>query len=40
MERLNIELFEYVNWYINVRPHCALNDLIPKEYIEIFYKTV
>ncbi|KAA1035036.1 transposase, partial [Macrococcus equipercicus] len=35
---LNIELFDDVNWYNNVRPHGALNYLTPKEYKEIFYK--
>ncbi|TDM15332.1 hypothetical protein [Macrococcus bovicus] len=27
-----------MNWYNNVRPHGALNDLTPKEYKEMFYK--
>ena len=35
---LNMELFDYVNWYNNVRPHGALNYLTPKEYKERFYK--
>ena len=38
LNHLNIELFDYVNWYNNIRPHGALNDLTPKEYKEIFYK--
>ncbi|TDL94298.1 hypothetical protein ERX27_09310 [Macrococcus brunensis] len=37
-DHLNIELFDYVNWYNNVRPHGALNYLTPREYKEIFYK--
>ncbi|KAA1042309.1 transposase [Macrococcus equipercicus] len=38
INHLNIELFDYVNRYNNVRPHGALNNLTPKEYKEIFYK--
>ena len=38
LKQLNIELFDYVNWYNNIRPHGALNYLTPKEYKENFYK--
>lgn len=32
LEQLNLELFDYVNWYNNIRIHSSLNYLTPKEY--------
>ena len=38
LKQLNIELFDYVNWYNYIRPHGALDYLTPREYKENFYK--
>ncbi|WP_344703207.1 IS3 family transposase, partial [Salinicoccus jeotgali] len=32
-----IELFDYVNWYNNIRPHGALGYMTPKEYKKELY---
>ncbi len=32
LEQLNLELFDYVNWYNNLRIHSSLNYLAPIEY--------
>lgn len=31
-QELDLELFEYVNWFNNIRIHGSLNYLTPKEY--------
>ncbi|AVP35546.1 IS3 family transposase [Staphylococcus felis] len=38
INHLKLELFDYVNWYNNIRPHSALNYLTPKAYKDSFYK--
>ena len=39
LKQLNNELFDYVNWYNNIRPLGALDYLTPREYKENnFYK--
>lgn len=38
LQQLNIELFDYINWYNNIRSHGALDYQAPKEYKEFFYK--
>jgi len=40
LEVLEIELFDYINWYNNVRIHGALNYLTPVEYKALYFKTV
>lgn len=32
LEQLDLELFDYVNWFNNIRIHSSLNYLTPKEY--------
>lgn len=34
LEQLNLELFDYVHWYNNLRIHSSLNYLTPVEYKE------
>ena len=34
-EELEIELFDYINWYNNVRIHSSLNYLTPSEYKKV-----
>src|SRR5699024_5564271 len=38
LKQLKIELFDYVNWYNNIRPHGALSYMTPKEYKKALYK--
>jgi len=40
LEVLEIELFDYINWYNNIRIHGALNYLTPVEYKALYFKTV
>ncbi len=35
LEQLQLELFEYINWYHNIRLHSSLNYLTPIEYKKI-----
>ncbi|WP_278683258.1 IS3 family transposase, partial [Paraclostridium bifermentans] len=35
-EQLKLELFDYVNWYNNIRIHGSLNYHTPREYRELF----
>jgi len=37
LQQLKIELFDYVNWYNNIRPHGALGYMTPKEYKKELY---
>lgn len=38
--QLEIELFDYINWYNNIRSHGTLSYLTPKEYKDNFIKVV
>jgi len=40
LNELNLELFDYVNWFNNRRIHSSLNYLTPKEYRDIHLKKV
>ncbi|WP_408988038.1 IS3 family transposase [Spiroplasma poulsonii] len=36
LDNLELELFDYVNWYNNVRIHSKLNYLTPIEYKNLY----
>ncbi|WP_206780840.1 IS3 family transposase [Spiroplasma poulsonii] len=36
IEQFKLELFDYVNWYNNVRIHSKLNYLTPIEYKNLY----
>lgn len=40
LDELNMELFDYVNWFNNRRIHSSLNYLTPREYRDIHLKKV
>ena len=40
LDELNLELFDYVNWFNNRRIHSSLNYLTPREYRDIHLKKV
>lgn len=40
LDQLNLELFDYVNWFNNRRIHSSLNYLTPREYRDIHLKKV
>ncbi|HHX62415.1 MAG TPA: IS3 family transposase, partial [Epulopiscium sp.] len=40
LDELNLELFDYINWFNNQRIHSSLNYLTPSEYRNIHLKKV
>ncbi|HAR4897616.1 TPA: transposase, partial [Staphylococcus aureus] len=40
LEQLETELFDYVNWYNNFRPHSSLQYLTPVAFKNLHMKTV
>ncbi|WP_398572429.1 IS3 family transposase [Staphylococcus aureus] len=40
LEQLETELFDYVNWYNNFRPHSSLQCLTPVAFKNLHMKTV